>query len=172
MRMRYRRADIVDRAIDALDVHGLADLSMRTLAAELGVRASALYHHFANKQALLDATATELLRRHRRATEVVAWDAELRLVCVEVRDAMRAHRDGAALIAQVYGAGGAREPEARMTDALRRGGADADLARVGSRTLLRYVLAHVRDDDADFALGLAVILAGLQQRVARPRATL
>ena len=169
--MRYRRADIVDRAIDALDVHGLADLSMRTLAGELGVRASALYHHFASKQDLLDATADEILRRGRRATEVVAWEAELRLVCVEVRDAMRAHRDGAALVAGVHAAGsGAREPEDRMADALRRGGAGSDLVRVGARTLLRYVLAHVHDDDADFALGLAVILAGLQARVARPGA--
>jgi AcrR family transcriptional regulator len=33
------------------------DLSMRKVAAELGVTATALYHHFANKQALLDAVA-------------------------------------------------------------------------------------------------------------------
>jgi AcrR family transcriptional regulator len=33
------------------------DVSMRKLADELGVSATALYHHFANKQALLDAVA-------------------------------------------------------------------------------------------------------------------
>lgn len=164
--MRYRRDDIVDRAIDALDVHGLADLSMRTLAAELGVRPSALYHHFANKQALLDATADEILRRGRRATEVVTWDAELRLVCVELRDAMRAHRDGATLVAGALASGdGAREPELRMTDALRRGGATDDLSRTGARVLVRFVLAHVDDDTADFALGLGILLDGLRSRV-------
>lgn len=166
MRMRYRRADIVDRAIDALDAHGLADLSMRTLAAELGVRASALYHHFANKQALLDATADELLRRHRRATEVVTWDAEVRLVCVELRDAMRAHRDGAALVALAMASGeGARDPEVRMADALQRSGAADDLSRVGARVLVRFVLAHVDDEAADFALGLGIVLDGLRSRV-------
>jgi TetR/AcrR family transcriptional regulator, tetracycline repressor protein len=168
--MRYRRADIVARAIDALDAHGLAGLSMRTLAADLGIQASALYHHFAGKQALLAAVADEILRRGRRGTEVVAWDAELRLVCVELRDAMLAHRDGAALIAGVHAAGtGAQGPEQRMTDALRRGGADDDLARVGARTLLHYVFAHVDDDPADFALGLAVVLDGLTARAGRRR---
>ncbi|NYJ00708.1 TetR/AcrR family tetracycline transcriptional repressor [Nocardioides thalensis] len=163
--MRYRRADIVDRAIDALDAHGLAALSMRTLAAELDVRASALYHHFDNKAALLAAVADEILRRGRRATEIVAWEAELRLTCVELRDGMRAHRDGAALVTAVYDAGGVREPQERMADALRRGGAGDDLARVGARTLLRFVLSHVHDDSADFALGLGIVLAGLGTRV-------
>ncbi|MGZ8727117.1 MAG: TetR/AcrR family transcriptional regulator, partial [Aeromicrobium sp.] len=48
--MRYHRTDIVERAIGVLDQYGLADLSMRRIAAELGVQPSALYHHFANKQ--------------------------------------------------------------------------------------------------------------------------
>lgn len=170
MRMRYRRADIVDRAIDALDVHGLDGLSMRTLAAELGVRASALYHHFDSKQALLDATADEILRRGRRATEVVTWEAELRLVSVELRDAMRAHRDGAGLVAGVLANGtGGRGPELRMADALRRGGAPDDLARIGARLLVRFVLAHVDDDATDFALGLGICLDGLSSRVAASR---
>ena len=49
-----------------LDRYGLADLTMRRLATELGVQPSALYHHFPNKQALLAAVADEVLRRGRR----------------------------------------------------------------------------------------------------------
>ena len=98
--MRYRRGDIVDRAIGVLDSVGLEALSMRKLAADLGVQPGALYHHFTNKDALLAAVADELLTRGRRATEIVTWEAELRLVCVELRDAMRACRDGAALLAR------------------------------------------------------------------------
>lgn len=165
MRVRHRRTDVVAHAIDTLDEHGLAALSMRRLAADLGVQPAALYHHFADKRSLLSAVADELLRRGRRATEVVPWDAELHLVCVELRDAMTAHRDAAALIAQVYDAGGAREPEERMTEALLRGGADAELARVGARTLLRYVFAHVGDGAGDFALGLSLVLDGLRTRL-------
>lgn len=165
MTVRHRRADVVAHAIHALDAHGLAELSMRRLAAELGVQPGALYHHFPSKQALLAAVADELLRQGRRATEVVTWDAELHLVCVELRDAMLAHRDGAALISEVYDAGGAREPEQRITDALLRGGADDRLARVGARTLLSYVFAHVDAEPDEFSLGLRVIVAGLADQL-------
>ncbi|HWJ82872.1 MAG TPA: TetR family transcriptional regulator [Nocardioides sp.] len=168
MKVRHRRGDVVARAIRTLDEHGLAELTMRRLAADLDVQPGALYHHFSGKQALLAAVADELLDRGRRATEVVPWDAELHLVCVELRDAMLAHRDAAALIAGVHDAGGAREPEQRMGDALLRGGADERLARVGARTLLGYVFAHVEDDPADFALGLSVVLDGLRTRVSAP----
>lgn len=40
--------------------HGYAAVSMRTLAAEVGVQAGALYNHFPNKQAIL----VDLLRAH------------------------------------------------------------------------------------------------------------
>lgn len=164
---RYTRAEVVRRAIAFIDAHGIGELSMRTLAAELGVRASAFYHHFRDKDELVTAVAEELLRRGHRATEVVAWEAELQLTCVELRDAMRAHRDGAALVAHVYDAGGAREPQDRMADALRRAGAGDDVARVGAHVLMTYVIAHVASDPADFALGLALVVDGLRTRLSR-----
>lgn len=162
--MGYHRAEVVERAIGVLDETGLDGLSMRRLAADLGVQAGALYHHFDNKAALLSAVADEILRRGRRPAEVVTWDAELRLLCVELRDAMRGHRDGAALIAQVHRTD-AEALERPMRSALQRGGADDDLARVGSRTLVRFVLSHGEDDDADFALGLGIVLDGLGHKI-------
>ena len=59
--MGHHREDVVGRALAVLDDHGLADLTMRRLGSELGVQPSALYHHFANKQALLAAVADEIL---------------------------------------------------------------------------------------------------------------
>lgn len=180
--MRYRRVDVVDRAVALLDEDGLAELSMRRLAADLGVRASALYHHVASKSTLLAAVAEEILERGRRPSEVVTWDAELRLAAVELRAAMLSHRDGAALISQVYAAGGARLPETRMRAALVRAGADDELARVGARTLVHFVLGHVGAEQTgaekaggvavpaepgDFAVGLGLILDGLTQRFTR-----
>lgn len=173
--MRYHRDDIVDRAIALLDEVGLDALSMRRLAAELGVQPSALYHHVAGKQELLGAVADAILERGRRPTEVVTWQAELMLVCVELRDIMLRHRDGAALVAMVHSLGiGAEEPLRRMASALRWGSADDELARVGARTLLHYVFGHVAAEqaqgergeaaasaEADFARGLGVILDGL-----------
>ncbi|WP_278259195.1 TetR family transcriptional regulator [Nocardioides convexus] len=74
--MRYRRTDVVERAIGVLDEHGLDALTMRRLAADLGVQPGALYHHFDGKDALLAAIAEEILRRGHRPAEIVAWDAE------------------------------------------------------------------------------------------------
>ncbi len=174
--MSYRRGDIVDRAIDLLDEVGLDGLSMRRLAAELGVQPSALYHHFAGKQELLGAVADEILARGRRPTEVMSWEDELRLVCVELRDIMLRHRDGAALVSTVRALGvGGDEPRRRMVDALTWNGADEELSRVGARTLFQFVYGHVADEQAqrgaggadrpassDFALGLGVVLDGLK----------
>ncbi|TIC88024.1 TetR family transcriptional regulator [Nocardioides sp. GY 10113] len=200
--MRYRRTDLVDRAVEVLDEVGVDALSMRHLAAEVGVQPSALYHHFANKQALLNAVADRILELGRRGTEIVTWESELRLICAELRDAMTTHRDGAVLISRVHAlGGGAQEPERRMRDALLRAGADGDLARVGARTLVLFVFGHVgreqarasaaggdgRDgekaggkpgesaggspqeaaEQADFAVGLGLVLDGLAGAVER-----
>lgn len=181
--MRYRRADVVDRAVGMLDRVGLDGLTMRKLAAELGVQPGALYHHFTNKDALLAAVADELLTRGRRATEIVTWDAELRLVCVELRDAMLACRDGATLLARVHALGLSEvDPEQRMYDVLQRAAADDDVARIGARTLLHFVVGHVSEEQVarpeprsaaaaaapesgDFHLGLSLVLDGLRQRL-------
>ncbi len=164
--VRHRRGDVVARAIAVLDERGLQDWSMRRLAADLKVQPSALYHHFPGKDALLAAVADELLARGRRPTEIVTWESELRLVCVELRDAMRSHRDAAELIAAVHAKGdGAQEPRRRMEAALQRAGADPDLARVGASTLLHFAFAHVGDDPSDFALGLGIVLDGLAARL-------
>ena len=64
--MRYHRGDVIDRALAVLDDYGLESLTMRRLAAELGVQPSALYHHVPNKQSLLAAVADEIVRRGRR----------------------------------------------------------------------------------------------------------
>lgn len=172
--MGYRRSEIVDRAIAFLDEVGLEGLTMRKLAADLGLQPGALYHHVANKDALLAAISDELLSRGRRASEVVTWDAELRLVCVELRDAMLACRDGAALVARVHALGlGAADPLQRMGDILTRAGADRHLARIGARTLLHFVFGHVADEQVraeigspeDFHVGLSLVLDGLRARV-------
>lgn len=162
--MRYRRTDVVARSIALLDAGGLDQLTMRKLAADLGIQPSALYHHFANKDALLAAMADEILRRGRRPAEIVAWDGELTLLCVGLRDAMRRHRDGAALIAQVHRAD-AQALEGPLRSALERAGADERLVGVGARSLVRLVLSHDGDQPEDFALALSLLIDGLRQRL-------
>lgn len=55
------RDHIAAAALALVDEEGLDGLSMRTLGKRLGVEAMALYYHFPNKGALLDAVAEQLL---------------------------------------------------------------------------------------------------------------
>ncbi|HET9140485.1 TetR/AcrR family transcriptional regulator C-terminal domain-containing protein [Actinophytocola sp.] len=59
--MALDRQTVVRTALRVLDEVGLEGLTLRRIAAELDVRAPALYWHFKNKQELLDAMATTLL---------------------------------------------------------------------------------------------------------------
>jgi len=179
--MRYRSSDIVDRALAVLDSHGLADLTMRRLAADLGLQPSALYHHFANKQTLLAAVADELLARGRRSPRSGAWDERVVAVCVELRDAMLAYRDGADVVATVHAFGlGATAPYDELVAALRDGGLDPGLAPTAARTLLHFVFGHTGEeqqhlqaavagaidadprDHSDFELGLGLVMDGIR----------
>lgn len=177
--MRYRRADVVARAVEVLDEYGLADLTMRRLGAELGVQPSALYHHFPNKQTLLAAVADELLARA-DWPGTGSWDERAAGVCTTLRDTLLAYRDGAELVATVWSFGlGARAPYDALLAALCDGGLDR-LAPVAARTLLHFVYGHAVDEQThlqaasvgaigdeprestDFSTGLGIVLAGIQ----------
>ena len=185
--MRHHRTDVVEKAIDVLDEYGLADLTMRRLASELDVRPSALYHHFANKQALLAAVADELLHRGLRDVAPGAWHERLTAAALQLRDALLAWRDGAELVATVHAFGlGARAAYEHLRTPLDASGLDDALATTAARTLLHYVLGHATAQqtqvqassvgaietepevgvDADFAAGLGLVVTGIRARVA------
>jgi AcrR family transcriptional regulator len=54
------RERIIAAAAGLIDAEGLEALSTRRLAAELGVQGPSLYHHFTNKEEILDAVANEI----------------------------------------------------------------------------------------------------------------
>jgi len=191
--VRYRRNDIVERAVGILDQYGLPDLSMRRIAGELGLQPSALYHHFASKQELLAAVADELLERGARPDDAsVAWDVRVVARGHELRDAMLAYRDGAELIATVHAFGlGSRRPADPIEQAIVASGVDASFARVAAMTVLHFVFGHVSDEqthlqagsagaiDADprdrrgdetFDLGLSLVLGGIRHHSATRQA--
>ncbi|MGI8312536.1 TetR/AcrR family transcriptional regulator C-terminal domain-containing protein [Saccharopolyspora hattusasensis] len=182
--MRYHRGDVVDRAIAVLDEYGLESLTMRRLAAELGLQPSALYHHVPNKQTLLAAVADEILTRGRRPRRARKWDRRVVEVCAELRDAMLAYRDGAEVVVTAYTFGlGAGEPASQLQEALRDGGLPDDLVDVGTRALLHLVFGHTVEEQmalqaasagaidrapggpADFERGLELVLDGLRSKV-------
>ncbi len=57
MRGKLSRQRIVAAAAAVADQRGLSGVSMRNVGTQLGVEAMSLYHHVANKDALLDALA-------------------------------------------------------------------------------------------------------------------
>ncbi|WP_127480306.1 TetR/AcrR family transcriptional regulator C-terminal domain-containing protein [Nocardioides pantholopis] len=185
--MRNRREDVVERALDVLDRHGLADLSMRRLGTELGVQPSALYHHFANKQTLLAAVADELLARGARPVPAGSWDQRVSAVCTGLRESMLAYRDGAELVATVRAFGlGATAPYDALVRELAGAGLPPDRAATAAGTLLHFVLGHATDEQihlqagsagaivdgpregSDFELGLAIVVDGIRALLGAP----
>lgn len=66
-----RRA-LLDEALATIRAEGVEGLTLREIGARLGVSRTALYRHFADKQALLTAVATEGFRMLREQL-VAAW---------------------------------------------------------------------------------------------------
>ncbi|MBF4160394.1 TetR/AcrR family transcriptional regulator C-terminal domain-containing protein [Nocardioides acrostichi] len=185
--MSHTRDDVVRMALRVLDEYGLADLSMRRLAAELDVRPSALYHHVANKQTLLALVADELLRRtFRPALPADAdWRATLVSTARALRESMLAYRDGAELVSTVVAFGlGAAAPHDALVEALGDAALPASLVRTAAGTVLHYVLGHTLAEQthlqadaagalgdapparpSDFAEGLALIVDGIGVRL-------
>ncbi|PZG04943.1 TetR family transcriptional regulator [Nonomuraea aridisoli] len=93
------RDTVVRAALELLDETGLDGLSMRRLAARLGVQNPALYWHFRDKQELLDEMARELLGPDMggpRAGET--WRGWLTRRAHRYRRTLLSHRDGARLV--------------------------------------------------------------------------
>ncbi|WP_424949427.1 TetR/AcrR family transcriptional regulator C-terminal domain-containing protein [Deinococcus sp.] len=61
---KITRIQIIEAGLDLLDYEGLDAFSTRKLAQRLGVESSALYWHFKDKTALLQALASQIVLRH------------------------------------------------------------------------------------------------------------
>jgi AcrR family transcriptional regulator len=71
------RQQLLDDTIDYVSVHGLTDLSLRRLAAELGTSHRMLSHHFGSKEGLWVAIVQEIERRQLAAMGDLVPDPSL-----------------------------------------------------------------------------------------------
>jgi AcrR family transcriptional regulator len=115
------RERIIEVAAALVDAEGLAALSTRRLAAELGVRGPSLYNHFATKDEILDAIADAVVR------EVVVppfddWPAALLGWARSYRAALRAHPN---IVPYLAHGPGRRPAQLAMADAVYGGLIDA-----------------------------------------------
>jgi TetR/AcrR family tetracycline transcriptional repressor len=152
--MALSRATIVEAAYVMLCEHGLAGLSMRRLAQDLGVQAGALYYHVASKQDLLAAVAERILSDSAPAISATDPGQKAR----DIREALLPVRDSADVIsfAQAF------RPDSlvplRELEQLFSKQFPKQQARWASQTLVHYILGFVAEEQNHAELVRAEIL--------------
>ncbi|KAA9161836.1 TetR family transcriptional regulator [Amycolatopsis acidicola] len=140
------REKVLDAALRLADRNGLAGLSMRKLATELGVEAMSLYNHVKNKRDLLDGVAARVFESIQLPDEARPWQERLRELAHATFDAFNAHP----VVAQALAAdevkplsrGGLRLIDAMLGALLDAGLSEQHAAR-GYRSLLGMVFGAV-----------------------------
>ena len=100
--MALSRDQVVATAVDLLRRYGLADLTMRRLARELGVAPGAIYWHVANKQELLVEVAEVLLASIPEPSADHPPREALASLALAIREALVRVPDGADVVALAY----------------------------------------------------------------------
>ena len=121
--MSNTRADILAAARAILSEHSLADLTMRRLATDLGVRPNALYWHFPNKQTMLAALADDILATVPGPLLDLDWLTDVERLATDMRHALLAVPDSAEVVSSAWASGLAeRGMETSIADVALRGG--------------------------------------------------
>ncbi len=150
--MAIDRDRIVDEAMLLLNEVGIDKLTTRKLAERLGVQQPALYWHFKNKSALLDAVNSEMLVRyhtHRLPSPGEDWVDFTLATARSMRRTLLTVRDGARIAA------GTRPSTTDFADAERQlrlyvdAGFSADEALHISISVARYVVGYVLEEQGE-----------------------
>jgi TetR/AcrR family tetracycline transcriptional repressor len=96
------RQRIVTEAVALLDAEGFDNVSLRKLAARLGVQAPTLYWHIPNKAALVTAIAEQILTPLPAAPASSRWQDWLIGMASSLRQSLLAHPDGARIISLAH----------------------------------------------------------------------
>jgi AcrR family transcriptional regulator len=179
---RLTRDAILQAALRIVDADGVAALSMRKLAADLGVNPMSIYHHVENKAALLDGV-TRLVTDGARNVAVGdgPWQDQLRRLAYEFRSLSLAHRhliryaftgddfiqrDGPMwqTLCSVLRAAGLPEDEVERTGAVLAvlvGG----LLHTEVNGTMHRLIGSGQADDAGFELAVQLLIDGVAARV-------
>jgi AcrR family transcriptional regulator len=90
-RVRLTRDAVLDAALARIDTNGLASLSMRELAADLGVSAMSLYRHVRDKDELLDLVADRVIETFTPRRVKGPWTKQAVEMCRGIRAGVIAH---------------------------------------------------------------------------------
>jgi AcrR family transcriptional regulator len=139
-RIPLTRQRVLQTALGLADQGGLESLSMRKLGQELGVEAMALYHHFANKDEVLDGIVDLVFAEIELPPGGRDWKGEMRRRAVSLRDALARHRWAIGLMESRRNPGSAnlRHHDA-VIGSLRSGGFDMEMAAHAYSVLDGYI---------------------------------
>ena len=154
--MALEKGTIVATALRLLNEVGLDGLTLRRLAAELGVQAPALYWHFKSKQVLLDAMAAAMAAIHVSRpplTDPTRWKEWVADYAGDNRTMLNSYRDGARLAAGTRPSLELFALVERMVETLERVGFSAADATRGLFTVSAYVAGFVLEEQADRTRG-------------------
>jgi AcrR family transcriptional regulator len=142
---RLTRERILATALAVIDADGLAQLSMRRLAAELGVEAMSLYNHVPSKAALLEGVAGLVLSEIQvPGPEAGDWRERLRGGARAMRRACLAHPEAVMLLlAQPLRSPEAMRPIETALRTLRAAGLGDTATVYAFHTLTGFVFGHV-----------------------------
>jgi TetR/AcrR family tetracycline transcriptional repressor len=181
--MAVDRKRIVRAALALMARKGLDGVTMRALAARLHIKGASLYHHFPNKQVLIDHMAEALLAGAWEERDPNwPWPELMRRGARVSRQMMLARRDGARLVASAYPTENAgRETLPLMIGPLRRAGFSEMGAIRALMACARYTAGWTIEEqqfiaqgrgfpselsDAGFEFGLDAMIRGLELKLA------
>lgn len=152
--MRLTREQVLAAALGLLDQAGLEQLTMRRLAAALGVQNGATYWHFSSKQALMEAMADSLLDGLTAGLGAQPdWALRLSELASRLRRALLSRRDGGRLFsAAFFPLPNALAYGEAMIATLGEGGLSSREASWAADTLTYYVVGHTIEEQLAAAL--------------------
>lgn len=140
---RDRRQQIFDAAMAIADAHGLDAVTMRAVAARVGVTAMALYPHVTSKEDLLDGLVGRLLAELSLPDPAKPWPDRLREIAWSARETARRHP---AVVPLLFARPAVTPDAVRVVEAIYQalldaGVPDGDVARL-ERLISTFVLGY------------------------------
>lgn len=153
------RDKVVDAALAILGTHGLAALSMRRVAAALGVQPGALYWHVESKQELLAQLADRIMSIPATTRSSLPLREGIKKQAVDIRTALLTVRDGAEVVSFAQALRPLEHSPARTLHRTLQAALPEPAAEWGAQTLAHYILGEVAEEQNHAELARAGILS-------------
>lgn len=133
--------DIAAAALQVIDRDGLAALSMRTTATELGVGAMSLYRYVKDREALERLVVDQVMATvNTKSTPRAAWDQEITRLAERIRRAVGKHPSIVPLLMlHRHASQGVKRCAEALLQALTEGGFTGQQRVIALRTLVSYL---------------------------------